>query len=177
MHKVLLAIDGPMPNRKIFSYAVDLCQRITAELRILQVVRMGEGRASMEKVLKKTGRIRQLFENTMMAATFAESGEHETARMIMARARRNIDPLLPESTEKGVPFDLTLRVGDPEREFVDYIGSHRDVVITVCDIPSDPAGAPGHPAGKAHGNPLVLRLKEKIDIPVVALNDRSVAAG
>ena len=173
MHKVLLAIDGPVPNRKLFSYAVDLCQRIKAELNILQVIRLKEGSASAKKIREKTGRIRKLFENSMMAVTFAESGEHETAKQIMARARKNIDPLLPESTEKGIRFELKLTVGDPEKEIVDYVAAHRDVVITICDTRSVPVAASGH---SATGSQLVLRLKEKIDVPLVALNDH-LAAG
>ena len=46
MEKVLLAIDGIYPNRKILEYAVDLCKRIKAELNILQVIEGGSGHAN-----------------------------------------------------------------------------------------------------------------------------------
>lgn len=179
MHKVLLAIDGPLPNRKLFTYAVDLCQRVTAELNILQVIALGGKSVPVKKIREKTGRIRKLFESSMMAATFAESGDPDTAKRIMERARKNIDPLLPESTEKGVPFDLTVTIGDPEKEIIDYVISHRDVVITVCDTPFMDAGASGRRAASGfrglHGSSLISQLKENIDVPVVALNMHSPA--
>lgn len=174
MRKVLLAIDGPVPDRKLFTYAVDLCQRVTAELNILQVIALGGKSAPVKKIREKTGRFRKVFESSMMAATFAESGDPDTAKRIMERARKNIDPLLPESTEKGVPFDLSVTIGDPEKEIVDYVTSHRDVVIAVCDTPFDDDGVPVRRAASGfrglHGSSLISRLKEKIDVPVVALN-------
>ncbi|MDH3567158.1 MAG: universal stress protein, partial [Desulfobacteraceae bacterium] len=79
MEKVLLAIDGMTPDRKAFRYAVALCKRIRAELSIFQIIRPQYYREYKKKILKKGLFARTFVEGSMVAATFAEAGEHETA--------------------------------------------------------------------------------------------------
>ena len=102
MQKVLLAIDGISPDHKIFDYAVQLCKRIKAELSVFQVINPRKYNEYLKTIRKSAGFARKYFENTMVAATFAEAGEHETAKEIMSAALENINRLLPESEKAGV---------------------------------------------------------------------------
>lgn len=133
MEKVLLAIDGTTPDKKAFNYAVELCMRIKAELKVLQVVRPQNFGGYVAKVKNKANQAKQFIEGSMMAATFAEVGEHETANALLDEALKNINKLLPESKKAGVPCDLMMKSGNPRDEIVNYVRDHRDVVITVYD--------------------------------------------
>ncbi|MCF6290371.1 MAG: universal stress protein [Desulfobacterales bacterium] len=134
MEKVLLAIDGVMPDKKAFNHAVELCLRIKAELKVLQIVGPEKVSGCLQRMKKTARQAKQYFEGSMMAATFAEAGEHATAEALLAEAMENIRKLLPESEKAGVPYQLTMKSGDPRREIVRYIREHRDVVITVYDL-------------------------------------------
>jgi hypothetical protein len=137
MEKVLLAIDGMTPNRKPFRYAVALCKRIRAELSIFQIIRPQYYREYKKKIRKKGLLARKFIEGSMVAAAFAEAGEHETALDIMAGASKEIRRLLQESEEAGVHCHFWIKSGDPEKEIVNYVNNHRDVVLTIFDV-SDP---------------------------------------
>ena len=134
MEKVLLAIDGMTPDRKTFRYAVALCKRIRAELSIFQIIRPQYYREYKKKIRKKGLLARKFVEGSMMAATFAEAGEHETALDIMAETSKEIKRLLQESKEAGVHYHFSMKSGNPEKEIVDYVNDHRDVVLTIYDI-------------------------------------------
>jgi hypothetical protein len=69
----------------------------------------------------------------MVAATFAEAGEHETALDIMAEASNEIKHLLSESERSGVHCYFSIKSGNPEKEIIDYVNDHRDVVLTIYD--------------------------------------------
>lgn len=137
MKKVLLAIDGMTPDQKAFRYAVALCQRIRAELSVFQIIRPQFYREYGKKIRKKGLLARKFVEGSMMAATFAEAGEHETALNIMAEASEEIRRLLRESEEAGVHCHFSIKSGKPDREIVNYVNDHRDVVLTIYDV-SDP---------------------------------------
>jgi hypothetical protein len=140
MKKVLLAISGITPSRNVFTYAVELCQRIRAELDILQIIRPKQYRQYLEKVREKSHHAKRYMESTMTAAAFAEAGEHETAREIEAQALKNINRLLPESEMAGVPCHLTMKSGSPEEELLSFMKEHRDVVLTIYDVPKEETG-------------------------------------
>ena len=82
MEKVLLAIDGMIPEQKAFRYAVALCKRIKAELGIFQIIRPQYYREYKKKIRNKASIAKKFFEGSMMAATFAEAGEFDTAKEI-----------------------------------------------------------------------------------------------
>jgi nucleotide-binding universal stress UspA family protein len=133
MQKVLLAVDGIKPTANVFRYTVALCQRMCAELRVVEVVRPGQCTEYLKKVQKGARRAKRFIENSMMAATFAEAGEHEIAEEIMAQAKENIEQLLPESDRAGISCHMTMRSGSPGEEIVRYVNEHRDVVLTIYD--------------------------------------------
>ena len=143
MEKVLLAIGGVKPSQKVFEYAMRLCQRLKAELRVLQVVRSGQWGQRLKKVQRSGQRAKRLLEESMVAATFAEAGEHETAKDIMAQARKNkdimaqarknMDRLMPESQRAGIAYHLTMTSESPSKEIINYVNEHRGVVLTIYD--------------------------------------------
>lgn len=134
MEKVLLAIDGMTPDRKAFRYAVALCKRIRAELSIFQIIRPQYYREYKKKFKKKGLLARTFVEGVMVAATFAEAGEHETALDIIAGASKEIKRLLKESEEAGVHCHFSITSGNPEKEIVNYVNDHRNVVLTIYDV-------------------------------------------
>jgi nucleotide-binding universal stress UspA family protein len=133
MKKVLLAIGGVEPSHKVFEYAMRLCQRLKAELRVLQVVRSGQWGQRLRKVQRSGQRAKRFLEESMVAATFAEAGEHETAKDIMAQARKNMDRLMPESQRAGIAYHLTMTSESPSKEIINYVNEHRGVVLTIYD--------------------------------------------
>lgn len=163
MEKVLLAIDGIRPDKKAFDYAIGLCQRIKAELKVLQIVGNRKSTGCLNTVTTRAKQAKRLFEGSMLATTFAEMGEFETADDLMAEALKNINKLLPESKKAGVPYDLMMKSGDARAEIADYIRRHRNVVIAVYD----PAGEKcPNPEKKGKGNRLQSVL-ESLPVPVV----------
>jgi len=133
MEKVLLAIDGITPDKKAFNYAVELCSRIKAELNVLQIIRSQNANNFFDKAISRAKHAKLFFEGTMVAATFAEAGEHETAANLMNQALANINKLLPESEKSGISCHLTMKSGNPSEEIVRFLQEHKDVVIAVYD--------------------------------------------
>jgi hypothetical protein len=166
MKKVLLAIDGLTPDQKAFQYAVGLCQRIRVELNIFQVIQPAIFKKYRESLCQKGRMVRRLFEETMVAATYAEADEHATARDMLARASRESRRLLQASEKAGVHCHFIVRSGNPDREIVDYVKSHRDVVMTIYDA----TGAGGCEAVGQSGHKSTLALiKKDLDVPVITV--------
>jgi hypothetical protein len=131
MEKILLAIDGIEPDSRIFSFAVALCKRMRAGLDVLQIL----GPRSCRKYLKKAKRgalnVRSVFEDAMVAVTFAEAGQHDIAEQLKMQACENLERLIPKSEKDGIDYHLTLKSGNADEEIVRYVGDHRDVVLTI----------------------------------------------
>jgi nucleotide-binding universal stress UspA family protein len=166
MQKVLLAVDGIKPTEKVFRYAVELCQRLRAELRVVQVIRPGRYRQYLRKVRKGASRARRFVENSMMAATFAEAGEYEMATQLMAQARKNMQELFPESERAGIPCHMTMRSGCPGEEIVRYVNENRNVVLTIYDTAAKENSEAGILAEEGD-NP--IDIKEHLSIPLVVI--------
>ena len=133
MEKILLVIDGVTPDKKAFTHAIELCQRIKAELKVLQIIR-GQNFANCFKTFRdKANQAKQYFESSMMAATFAQAGEHETAEDIMSEAMENFNKLLSEAGNTGVKCHHTMKSGSTREEVINYVRENRDVVIAVYD--------------------------------------------
>ena len=133
MRKILLAINGIQPNPKVFSYAVQLCKQIKADLLVLQIVATGDLKGRLDLFGKKAHRVMKMLEDSMTAAAFAEAGEHGTANAMMVQARKKMNDLLPETARAGIQCHFTIKAGSPEREIVRYARRHRDIVLTVYD--------------------------------------------
>jgi hypothetical protein len=166
MKKVLLAIDGLTPDQKAFQYAVGLCRRIRVELNIFQVIRPAIFKKYRDSLREKGRKVQRLLEDTMVAATYAEADEHGTARDILAQASQESQRLLQASEKAGVPCHLLVSSGNPDREIVDYVKHHRDVVMAIYDA----TGGSGHESVRKSGKKKTLnRIKQGLDVPVITV--------
>jgi nucleotide-binding universal stress UspA family protein len=165
MKKVLLSIDGMTPDRKAFHYAVALCKRIKAELNIFQIIRPRYYRNYMNKIRKNALLAKKVMESAMVAATFAEAGEHETALDMMAEASKQIEHLLQESEKAGVHCRFSIKSGDPEKEIIEYVNDHRDVILTIYDA-FDVNGT----IDVSEKKNTLAKIKRKLSVPLVTVH-------
>lgn len=167
MEKVLLAIDGMKPDRNIFRYAIELCRQIKAELNVFQIIRPKYYRKYIKEIRKKADHARIYFESSMAAVTFAEAGEHETAREMMVEASEEIKRLLSKSEKSGVHCHFAVKSGNPEKEIINYVNNHRDVVLTIYDASFEDLDKTGILPKK---NNVIKNIKEKLTVPLVVAN-------
>jgi nucleotide-binding universal stress UspA family protein len=167
MEKVLLAIDGITPDRKIFRYAVELCKRIKAELRVFQIIRPQNYSKYLKELRQKTGYARMYMQSSMAAVAFAEAGEHESAKEIMAQASEQMKRLLSESQNQGVQCHFSMKRGSPEKEIIDYVNLHRDVVLTIYNSSAEDVERTGIFSEKKNA---ITSIKEKLAVPLVVAN-------
>jgi hypothetical protein len=59
---------------------------------------------------------------------------------ILSQARKNLESLLDRADETGLTYQVTVKTGDPGKEIVNYLKNHREIVLTVCDIPMEREG-------------------------------------
>jgi nucleotide-binding universal stress UspA family protein len=163
MDKVLLAIDGSGPDRKILQYALELCTRMKAELKVLQFISTGNVSGGAGKGRTKTGYARQIFEDSMMAATFAEAGEFDTADALMSEALENLQQLLAEFKKTRVPYKLAVKDGNPEHEIVSYVRKNKRVVVMVYGA----TAARNAKNNEAERLKLLQSLTRALPVPVV----------
>ena len=169
MEKVLLAIDGITPDKKAFNYAVELCTRIKAELNVLQIIRSQDVNGFLAKAKNSANQAKLFFEGSMMAAAFAEAGEHETANDLMNEALKNINKLLPESEKSGIPCHLTMKSGNPSEEIVRFVQEHKDVVIAVYD----PPGEKDRDISDRKIKKMIRSITDALSIPLVMVQNDS----
>jgi nucleotide-binding universal stress UspA family protein len=167
MKKVLLAIDGITPDSKIFHYAVDLCRRMKAELKVFQIIRPENYKKYLKEMRQKADSARMYFQGSMVAAAFAEAGEYESAKEIMAEASEQIRRLMSESQTQGVRCHFSMKRGNPEKEIVDYVNYHRDVVLTVYNSSAENVDKTDILSQKKN---VVTSIKEKLVVPLVVAN-------
>lgn len=166
MEKVLLAIDGVTPEQKAFRYALALCKRIKAELGIFQIIRPRYYGEYKKKIRNKAFLAKKFFEGSMMAATFAEAGEHEVALDIMNEATKEIRRLLKESEEAGVHCHFSVKAGNPEKEIVNYINDHRNVVLAIYDVSDPAADEVDHTSIKIDA---IENIKKSLSVPLITV--------
>lgn len=159
-----MAVDGIKPSEKVLRYAVELCRRLRAELRVVEVVRPGNYGEYLNKIRKGGHRAKRFIENSMVAATFAEAGEHETAMEMMTQAKKNIKELLPEAEGAEVSSHLTMTSGRLDQEIIRYVDEHRDVVLTIYDKAADENARFKASAEEGDG---LSEIRRRLSIPLV----------
>jgi hypothetical protein len=169
MEKVLLAIDGIAPDRKVFQYTIELCKRIKAELSVFQIIGRKNYSKYLKKIKKTANHARMYIEGSMTAAAFAQAGEHETAKGIMAEASEQIKLLLSESEREGVHCHFSMKFGAPEKEIIDYVNHHRDVVLTVYDASVQDSRRSGDILNEKGTS---VELKGPLSVPLVIVKRR-----
>lgn len=167
MEKVLLAVDGFTLDQKSFHYAIELCKRMKAQLNIFQIIRPKNYGKYLKEIRKKIDNARVYLEGSMVAATFAEAGEHETAKEIMAEALKQIDGLVSESEKEGIQCHFSIKPGNPEKEIINYVNCHRDVVLTIYDASAEDVGGAGLFAKKKKA---ITQIKKRLMVPLVVVN-------
>ena len=173
MEKVLLAIDGIHPNKKILEYAVDLCKRIKAELNILQIIDRRMYKTYLKKMQKGLSATSKYFSDSMVAVTFAEAGEHETALKLMPEAFGKIKSMLPENQDEEIGYDLKMTRGNSGQEIIDYVEKNRDVVMAIYDRATsgeDPENA-GDSNSKKRNTTVSSTIRQKLSVPIVVIGD------
>ena len=166
MQRILLAIDGITPNKKALYYAVELCKRIKAELSVLEVISPRNYFRYIKNLGERVNQARKYVEDSMVAVTFAEAGDHEMAKALQEEAQRKISQLLPESERDAVHYRLSMKSGSPDKEIVRYVNNHRDIVLTIYDTPEE---ATGETAGERKTNSVPRRIREQLLTPLVVV--------
>ncbi|MBW1978622.1 MAG: universal stress protein [Deltaproteobacteria bacterium] len=166
MERVLLAGDGMKPSRKALRFAVDLCKALKVSLSVVQVIDYSQYGKYLKKLRNSSVRVRCLFEGSMMAATFAEAGEHDTGSELMALARKNATDLLREFEGSGIQYSLDVKFGEPSREIVSYVSQHREVVVAIYDASAEDNGEPDRSFAKQ----TFKRIKERVSVPLVVMH-------
>jgi len=133
MQKVLLAVEGLCPEKRILDYAAGLCRRIKAELNILHIVEPRAHAGYVKDLQRQVHQARDAFENTMMAAAFAETGDFHTARSLADKAAAHIHGLLSNADKTELTWRIQVNSGKPGPEIVNYVRKHRDVILAIYD--------------------------------------------
>jgi hypothetical protein len=168
MEKILLAIDGIAPDSRIFNYTVALCRRMCAGLDVLQILGPRRCRKYLQKAMRSALNVRSVFEDAMVAVTFAEAGQHDIAEQLKLKAFENIDRLIPKSEKDGIDYHLTLKSGNADEEIVRYVCDHRDVVLTIYDA----SGAPDkQERGSVIKRNAVRQIGQKLSTPLVVMRE------
>ena len=166
MKKILLGIIGAQPHEPTIRYCLGLAQRIKANVAVLQVLRSSaENRwAPVRRCLRKGARV---FESTMVSASFAEVGEHETARRLEEMLAKSTRELQATTGEAATPScSVRFTTGDPEVEISRFIVNDPDIVLAVCDAPD--ANDPASP---------VHRLVSKLGVPAITIHPKRQSRG
>lgn len=164
MKKILLAIEGVAPDSSTFNYAVALCKRMRAGLEILQILSPRTCRNYLKKVKKGARQAQNMFEDAMVAVTFAEAGQHDIVEQMKKQACNNLEHLIPEPERGGIEYHLTLKPGNPDEEIVRYVYDHRDVVLTIYDASGVKDGPECRPKKKRNKIPAIA---QKLPTPLV----------
>lgn len=164
MSTVLLAVNGPIPDANTLQYALDLCRRIQADLKVLQIIQSKEVGAFFRKFKEVADKARYFFEGSMAATAFAEMGEFESARQLMEEAEHNMQNMLPQNGETGIQSELVMIAGKSEEVIVNYVQENKDIVLAVYDCVEDKNAKK---KSKRQISREVQALTKKMAIPVV----------
>lgn len=158
MKKVLLAIDGMLPDRRILAHAIAICRRIRAGLDILHMIDPETPADGAREIQRRLGAAKKYFQQAMAATAFAESGEHDTAKAFMDAASGELARLPSEADKENINYRVKVKTGDVEHEITDYLKQNKSVVLAVYD-PSAAAGPEPEGLQKKLCVPLVMRNK------------------
>jgi hypothetical protein len=106
LQTVLLVIEGETPDEDTFNYAVRLCQRMEAEIDILQIIDRNDN-----------------------------SNDYDLLSRRMSLGSTHIVTLLQRLERENIPFKITIRIGDVNQKLFNYAKRHKDVAVVVLDSP------------------------------------------
>ena len=159
MKTIMLAVCGPRPHEEAVGYSLRLAQRMKARLEVLQIVAppISSGWQRVIQALKKSGRA---FEEGMVAATFAEMGEHKEALEIMGIVSKAAESAENEALDAS-KVEYRFLVGKPEEEIPSFVANNHDVILGIIDNACAPAK--GYEFEK---------LSRKTGIPMIAVQKK-----
>jgi hypothetical protein len=159
MKTIMLAVCGPRPHEEAVGYSLRLAQRLKARLEVLHIVAppISHGWQRVIQALKKSGRA---FEEGMVAATFAEVGEHKEALEIMGIVSE-VAKKSEHETLDASQVEFRFLVGKPEEEIPSFVAQNHDVVLGVIDNECAPV----------KGSEVEI-LSRKTGIPMIAVQKK-----
>jgi hypothetical protein len=168
MKTILLAVDGMAAHRTALDYALDLCVPVQAGLDILQIIPPQVDNAGLSKFKRSIYRVRDLVEEAMVTATFAEAGTPELDDALRARAERRLKGLIPDGIDTKVGYNCVVTGEDPDAVLKRYVDEHRNIILAIYDSLrfGRKSAAPPEPARK-----IVSGLLDRLSIPLVFVKD------
>lgn len=140
---VLLVIEGESPHTEPFAYALNLCKRTNSELDILQVIEQSR-----------------------------KDGDSELLSHKMTEGSRNIVGLVRQLEADGIPFKVTIRLGDVTEKLFNYARRHKDVAMVIFDTPRRGKGA-----DKVQAFARILEnISQQLSIPLVTVHQKQALA-
>ena len=135
MKTVLFAIDHMIPDQKALGYTLTLCRRMLARLDVLHIIHQSPTtRTNCLKKLKSGAlTARDAFENTMVAATFAEAGVADPDSALKAAAYDQFRRVLPKQPNPTLDYHCVVTGEGTDAVIEKYVHDHRSVVLTVYD--------------------------------------------
>jgi hypothetical protein len=159
MKTIMLAVCGPRPHEEAVGYSLRLAQRLKARLEVLQIVAppISHGWQRVIQALKKSSRA---FEEGMVAATFAEMGEHKEALEIMGIVSEAVKNAGHETVDAS-QVEFRFLVGNPEVEIPSFVAQNHDVILGIIDNECAPVKGSE-----------VEKLSKKTGIPMIAVQKK-----
>jgi len=113
------------------------------------------------------------FEDMMAAVAFAEAGEHEIAIKLMPEALNNIKSMLPENEKKKIGYKLKMTGGNSEKEIIDYVNQHRNVVMAIYNPVPDSQNKEGMHVEdtEKRNNTISKKIQRKLSVPLVVIGN------
>ena len=169
MKEILLAIDGNSPTKCTFQYAVDLCKRIKAGLRILQFIRKKQKQSCLSDTSQDIDHVEKTLELVSLgSAAFPQDVDKGIAHELSSNYSVSMKDLLPRSQKAGVPFKMFLSSGEPEKELPDYIDNHQEIVLMVLDASSH---MQQHSRYNKSRKKSLGRIKKNLTVPLVIVRN------
>lgn len=169
MGTVLLAVNGSNPSPDALEYALDLGRRLKADLRILQIVQSREIHILLRRIKDGACKARNFFENNMIAVTFAEEGDFDSARLFVEKAEQNLQDILPPHDQTEIHSELIMSAGKTDQVIINYVRENKGIVAAVYD----PNGATEKPEKYARRIKREAQsLSKKLPIPIVVVESR-----
>ncbi len=163
MKQVLLAINGDIPTNSVFQYAVSLCTRISADLKILQFIGGRKLTQCLSSTKKKVRSIGHFLEDSFAGIAFAEHGEFYMADEILSGVSEPLKEMLTLN-DSCVSFTVILSDGEPETDLSRYIEENRDIVLTIFDPSVDTPVQPGLNLA------IIDQIKQNLSVPLVVVS-------
>ncbi len=118
------------------------------------------------RIKQKLSRAGDKMDKYQEAITFAEAGEHETALDITAEASMEIRRLLQESEKVGIRCHFSIKSGNPEKEIINYVNDHRNVVLTIYDVSDQGADQNTNNSKKKNS---LAKITKRLSVPLVTV--------